>query len=127
MNTVATTSSFASTEMVVEEKTENAESGDIFDLYSKNYEHRRRQEMSLNEFLEGCRDDASFYASASERMVAAIGEPELIDTSTDPRLGSRPSRGDRASECAPEVPRRPHRTRPSHRSERGRRRSRAAR
>jgi serine protein kinase len=27
------------------------------------------------------------YASAAERMVAAIGEPELIDTSTDPRLG----------------------------------------
>jgi serine protein kinase len=27
------------------------------------------------------------YSSAAERMVAAIGEPELIDTSTDPRLG----------------------------------------
>ena len=87
MNTVATTSSFATTDMVVEEKTENAASGDIFDLYSKNYEHRRRQEMSLNEYLEGCRTDASFYASAAERMVTAIGEPELIDTSADPRLG----------------------------------------
>ncbi len=87
MNTVATTSSFASTEMVVEEKTENAESGDIFDLYSKNYEHHRRQEMSLTEYLEGCRTDASFYASAAERMVTAIGEPELVETSADPRLG----------------------------------------
>ena len=27
------------------------------------------------------------YASAAERMLAAIGEPEIVDTSHDPRLG----------------------------------------
>ncbi|NNE24617.1 MAG: PrkA family serine protein kinase [Rhizobiales bacterium] len=65
----------------------SAADGDIFKLYSLNYDHHRRQEMSLNDYLEGCRDDASMYASAAERMVTAIGEPELIDTSADPRLG----------------------------------------
>ena len=27
------------------------------------------------------------YASAAERILAAIGEPELVDTAKDPRLG----------------------------------------
>ena len=27
------------------------------------------------------------YASAAERMIAAIGEPKFVDTSADPRLG----------------------------------------
>jgi serine protein kinase len=42
--------------------------------------------MTLVEYLEGCRKDKMMYASAAERMVAAIGEPEIIDTSDDPRL-----------------------------------------
>jgi serine protein kinase len=43
--------------------------------------------MTLEEYLKGCRNDPSFYASASERMLLAIGEPQLIDTSQDSRLG----------------------------------------
>ena len=42
--------------------------------------------MSLQEYLELCRDNPHNYASAAERMLEAIGEPEVIDTSRDPRL-----------------------------------------
>src|SRR5439155_1544457 len=34
-----------------------------------------------------CSDDASYYAGAAERMLSAIGEPVMVDTSQDPRLG----------------------------------------
>src|ERR687889_2127555 len=43
--------------------------------------------MSLAEYLEGCRSDPMMYASAPERILAAIGEPELVDSSKDARLG----------------------------------------
>ena len=42
--------------------------------------------MSLQEYLELCRQDRSAYASAAERMLTAIGEPEVIDTAKDPSL-----------------------------------------
>ena len=43
--------------------------------------------MSLAEYLDACRDDPHCYASPAERMLRAIGEPEIVDTSRDPRLG----------------------------------------
>lgn len=43
-------------------------------------------EMSIEEYLELCKTDKLAYANAAERMLAAIGEPEVIDTSSDPRL-----------------------------------------
>ena len=60
---------------------------DIFDVFFEVYAREKQEDMSLQEYLLGCRDNPSMYASAAERMVAAIGEPELIDTSGDPRLG----------------------------------------
>jgi len=42
--------------------------------------------MSLEEYLALCKSDPGVYASAPERMLMAIGEPELVDTSKDPRL-----------------------------------------
>ncbi len=59
----------------------------IFDQYSDAYQRRRDQQMSLQDYLLGCRDDRSMYASVAERMVTAIGEPVLVDTSQDQRLG----------------------------------------
>jgi len=53
----------------------------------KAYEGRREQEMSLMSYLELCRADPMAHATAAERMVAAIGEPEMVDTSRDARLG----------------------------------------
>lgn len=62
-------------------------SDDLFSSFLKAYETRRETEMSLMEYLEGCRTDPMMYASAPERILAAIGEPELVDTSRDARLG----------------------------------------
>ncbi len=58
----------------------------IFDSYRARYEAAQAEEMSLQEYLELCRDDPTAYATAAERMLLAIGEPELVDTSKDPRL-----------------------------------------
>lgn len=60
---------------------------DVFSGYARDYDRRRDAEMSLQEYLEGCRRDATMFASAPERILAAIGEPELVDTAKDPRLG----------------------------------------
>ncbi|HZF75398.1 MAG TPA: PrkA family serine protein kinase [Acetobacteraceae bacterium] len=62
-------------------------SEDVFSGFTRDYEQRRHAELSLQEYLEACRDDAGLYASAPERILAAIGEPEMVDTSKDPRLG----------------------------------------
>src|SRR5690625_2605262 len=58
----------------------------IFNHYLDRYEAAREEELSLAEYLELCRSDPSTYASAAERLLVAIGEPELVDTSRDPRL-----------------------------------------
>lgn len=60
---------------------------EVTDLFSEVYSRRSQEEMSLQEYLRGCRDNPMMYASAAERMLASIGEPEMIDTSVDPRLG----------------------------------------
>ncbi len=60
---------------------------DVFSLYAEMYEKSKVEEISLQDFLLGCRDNPMMRASAAERMMAAIGEPELIDTSQDQRLG----------------------------------------
>ncbi|HYG89412.1 MAG TPA: PrkA family serine protein kinase [Azospirillum sp.] len=62
-------------------------SDELFMRYTQSYEGRRETEMTLMEFLEGCRNDPMMYASAPERILAAIGEPEVVDTSKDQRLG----------------------------------------
>ena len=42
--------------------------------------------MTLEEYLQRCKSDPMAYASAAERMVAAIGQPQIVDTSSDARL-----------------------------------------
>lgn len=58
----------------------------ITKLFKQNFERNSVVSMTLDEYLEQCKSDSMSYALASERMIAAIGEPELIDTSRDPRL-----------------------------------------
>ena len=65
----------------------NVHSPDVFDLFSEIYAREKQEEMSLQEYLLGCREDPSMFATAPERMIAAIGEPKLVDTSEDERLG----------------------------------------
>jgi len=60
---------------------------DVFDLCSHYFESRKQTELSLRDYLTLCRDSPTTFANAAERMIAAIGEPEVIDTSMDPRLG----------------------------------------
>ncbi|MCG9705060.1 PrkA family serine protein kinase [Photobacterium damselae] len=58
----------------------------IFDHYRQRYEEAKDEELSLQEFLDICREDRSAYVNAAERLLMAIGEPEMIDTALDPRL-----------------------------------------
>jgi len=60
---------------------------DLFSRYSQNYEGRKEVEMTLFEYLEACKKDPLIYATAAERLLAAIGEAEVVDTAKDPRLG----------------------------------------
>ena len=60
---------------------------DVFELYSALFESRKQTELSLRDYLTLCRDNTMTFANAAERMIAAIGEPEVIDTSMDSRLG----------------------------------------
>jgi serine protein kinase len=60
---------------------------DIFTAYAKTFEAHREAEMSLAEYLDACKQDPLVYSTATERLLAAIGEPEMVDTSKDPRLG----------------------------------------
>jgi serine protein kinase len=62
-------------------------SEDIFRSYARTFEQRREAEMSLADFLTLCREDPTAYATAHERLLAAIGEPRMVDTSKDARLG----------------------------------------
>src|SRR3984893_15418921 len=59
----------------------------LFGLFSKLYDSQKETEMSLEDYLKSCAREPMAYASASERMLAAIGEPEIVDTSHDSRLG----------------------------------------
>ncbi len=58
----------------------------IFSHYRQRYEETKQEELSIQEYLELCKTDKSVYASAAERMLLAIGEPELVDTSKDSRM-----------------------------------------
>ncbi|MCK0511191.1 PrkA family serine protein kinase [Aromatoleum buckelii] len=58
----------------------------IFNAYQARFEAAREEEMSIQEYLELCKSDRSAYATSAERMLMAIGEPELVDTRVDPRL-----------------------------------------
>lgn len=58
----------------------------LFKHYQSRYDHNRPEEYSLEHYLKLCKTDATVYASAAERLLMAIGEPEVIDTSRDARL-----------------------------------------
>ena len=59
----------------------------VLEQFRSNYSATQAEEMGIEEFLDLCRREPATYASAAERMIAGIGEPELVDTRNDPRLG----------------------------------------
>ena len=58
----------------------------IFSHYQARYEATQQEEYTLQEFLEICREDNTAYATSAERMLMAIGKPQLVDTSRNPKL-----------------------------------------
>jgi serine protein kinase len=58
----------------------------IFSHYQSRYEEAKEEEYTIQEYLDLCKTDPSAYASAAERMLMAIGDPQLIDTRKDHRL-----------------------------------------
>ncbi|QKK23130.1 PrkA family serine protein kinase [Rhizobium hidalgonense] len=59
----------------------------VFDAFTRSYEARRETDMSVAEYLDLCKKDPIAYANATERLLAAIGEPQMVDTARDARLG----------------------------------------
>ena len=59
---------------------------DVISHFAARYERTKVEELSLEDYLAECKREPLAYASAAERMLKAIGEPQLIDTRNDPRL-----------------------------------------
>ena len=59
---------------------------DFLTSYTRRFEENKEEEMSLHEYLELCSTDPSAYANPAQRLLMAIGEPELLDTRHDPVL-----------------------------------------
>ncbi|HET6803661.1 MAG TPA: PrkA family serine protein kinase, partial [Casimicrobiaceae bacterium] len=59
----------------------------VLEQFRSNYSATQAEEMSIEEYLDLCRREPATYASAAERMIAGIGEPELVDTRNEQRLG----------------------------------------
>ena len=59
----------------------------VFDAFTRTYDARRETDMSIAEYLDLCKKEPLAYANATERLLAAIGEPQMVDTARDTRLG----------------------------------------
>ena len=59
----------------------------LLEEFRSNYSATQDEELGLEEYLELCKREPAAYASPAERMLAGIGEPELVDTRNDSRLG----------------------------------------
>jgi serine protein kinase len=59
---------------------------DVIGNFSARFERTREEEMSLEDYLALCKRDRLAYATAAERMLKAIGEPETLDTRNNPAL-----------------------------------------
>jgi len=59
----------------------------ILDKYKSKFASTEEEVLTLSEFLDRAKEDPSVYATPAQRLLKAIGDPELIDTSSNPRLG----------------------------------------
>jgi len=59
---------------------------DFLEGYTRRFAENKEEEMSLNEYLELCKKDPSAYANPAQRLLMAIGEPNMLDTRHDPVL-----------------------------------------
>jgi len=58
----------------------------VIESYQTRFEATQHEELSLQEYLDVCKSDSSAYATAAERLLLSVGEPEFVDTSKNPRL-----------------------------------------
>lgn len=58
----------------------------IFEHYRSKFDELKEEEFTLQEYLNLCKTNPLVYSSPAERMLDAIGQPELLDTHNDPRL-----------------------------------------
>jgi serine protein kinase len=49
--------------------------------------NRVEEDLTLQEYLDRCKSDPTVYATVHERLLEAIGEANIVDTSKDARLG----------------------------------------
>ncbi|HEY1091395.1 MAG TPA: PrkA family serine protein kinase, partial [Burkholderiaceae bacterium] len=59
---------------------------DVIKNFAARYERTRVEELSLEDYLAECKRNPLAYATAAERMLQAIGEPQMVDTRNDQRL-----------------------------------------
>jgi serine protein kinase len=59
---------------------------DVISHFAARFERTREEELSLEEYLAECKRNPIAYATAAERMLRAIGEPQTVDTRNDQRL-----------------------------------------
>ena len=58
----------------------------VISNFAARYERTREEEISLEDYLAECKRNPLAYATAAERMLKAIGEPQMVDTRNDVRL-----------------------------------------
>jgi serine protein kinase len=58
----------------------------VFEHFQDRFDAAQEEELSLQEYLDICKKEPASYATAAERLLLAIGEPEFVDTGKDPRL-----------------------------------------
>jgi serine protein kinase len=58
----------------------------LLNEYQKQYEENQTQTLTIEEYLNLCKSNKETYSTAQERILKAIGKPEVIDTSLDPKL-----------------------------------------
>ena len=57
----------------------------LLNIIKKDFAHSDK-DITIQEYLEICKEDSKIYASPAERMLDAIGEPTIVDTKLDERL-----------------------------------------
>ena len=58
----------------------------VFEHFQDRFDAAQEEELSLQDYLELSKQEPASYATAAERLLLAIGEPEFVDTAKDPRL-----------------------------------------
>ena len=58
----------------------------LLETFRSNYSATLDEELTLDEYLDLCKRDPTVYATAAERMLAGIGDPDMVDTRNDQRL-----------------------------------------